>query len=344
MAFAESDRLLTVNIPGNVKAIGEGAFFSCEELQNVVISNGTTTIKNLAFADCENLKQITIPASVTKFGTNKTHTEPGTSSASSRTLSYAFANCTSLKTVVFLGENPELTGHTFEGCTALENVTLPSKMTFVEDYMFYGCTSLKNITLPETVTELGGYAFAYAGLTSITLPANVTVVGTPNDLADSNVADANNLYQTGATQKNPVLLNPNGHTFTGCANLETVTFLGNVTYIGWYSFEGCTKLKNITIPNTVEIIGDYAFANCESLGDFVVPESVLFIGNYAFANSKATSITIAGDAVVYNNAFEGWTAEQTIKTSKSAFQAASLWNLGWYNNSNATIVWEYVAE
>ena len=342
-AFAESG-LKSVNIPAHITNIPEGAFYGAKRLASVTLHEGLETIEMYAFAE-SGVESITIPASVTKFGTNKTHTEPGTSSASSRTLSYAFANCTSLKTVVFLGENPNLTGHTFEGCTALESVTLPSKMTFVEDYMFYGCTSLKNITLPETVTELGGYAFAYAGLTSITLPASLTIIGTPNDLKDtSNVADVNNLYQTGATQKNPILLNPNGHTFTGCANLETVTFLGNVTYIGWYSFEGCTKLKNITIPNTVEIIGDYAFANCESLGDFVVPESVLFIGNYAFANSKATSITIVGDAVVYNNAFEGWTAEQTIKNSKSAFQAASLWNLGWYNNSNATIVWEYVAE
>lgn len=342
-AFAESG-LKSVNIPAHITNIPEGAFYGTKRLASVTLHEGLETIEIYAFAE-SGVESITIPASVTKFGTNKTHTEPGTSNASSRTFSYAFANCTSLKTVVFLGENPNLTGHTFEGCTALESVTLPSKMTFVEDYMFYGCTSLKNITLPETVTEIGGYAFAYAGLTSITLPASLTIIGTPNDLKDtSNVADVNNLYQTGATQKNPVLLNPNGHTFTGCANLETVTFLGNVTYIGWYSFEGCTKLKNITIPNTVEIIGDYAFANCESLGDFVVPESVLFIGNYAFANSKATSITIVGDAVVYNNAFEGWTAEQTIKTSKSAFQAASLWNLGWYNNSKATIVWEYVAE
>jgi hypothetical protein len=258
--------------------------------------------------------------------------------------SYVFANCTSLKTVVFLGENVKLTGHTFEGCTALESVTLPSKMTFVEDYMFYGCTSLKGITLPETVTELGGYAFAYSGLTSITLPESLTVIGTPNVLTDSYVADANNLYQTGATQKSPIMQNPNGHTFTGCVNLETVTILGDVTYVGWYSFEGCTKLKNITLPNTVEIIGDYAFANCESLTSFVIPESVLFVGNYAFANSKIASIIIPEATVIYNNAFEGWTADQTVKTSKSAFQAASLWNLNWYNNSKATIVYGYVAE
>ncbi|MBE7079610.1 MAG: hypothetical protein E7371_00055 [Clostridiales bacterium] len=341
-AFAESG-VKSVTLPATMKNIPEGVFYGAKRLTSVTLPEGLETIEIYAFAE-SGVESITIPASVTEFGTTINVSEPGSSSVSNQKRSYAFANCTSLKTVVFLGENPKLTGHTFEGCTALENVTLPSKMTFVEDYMFYGCTSLKNITLPETVTELGGYAFAYAGLTSITLPASLTVVGTPNNLADTYVADANNLYQTGATQKSPIMQNPNGHTFTGCANLETVTFLGNVTYIGWYSFEGCTKLANITIPNTVEIIGDYAFANCESLGDVVIPESVLFIGNYAFANSKINSITIADATVVYSGAFEGWTAEQTINTPKTAYQAASVWNLDWYKNSNATIVYGYIAE
>ena len=98
------------------------------------------------------------------------------------------------------------------------------------------------------------------------------------------------------------------------------------------------------LPAQFQISGHSRNAEIIRQGDVVIPESVLFIGNYAFANSKINSITIADATVVYNNAFEGWTAEQTINTPKTAYQAASTWNLDWYKNSNATIVWKYEAE
>lgn len=339
-AFNESG-LQSVNVPGSVKTIGTYAFYAAKDLKAVTLNEGLESIDLYAFSET-GIESITIPATVTKFGSAIRVAEPGNSSQNSMVeRSYAFANCTALKTVVFLGEDVEATGNAFEGCTALENVTLPSALTFVGDYMFYGCTALKTITLPNAVTELGGYAFAYSGLTTITLPESLTIIGTPNNLMDSAVADANNPYQTGATQKNPVMINPNGHTFTGCTELTTVNMLGDVTYIGWYSFEGCTKLANITLPNTVEVIGDYAFANCDSLTTLALPESLLFIGNYAFENGKMASIVIPEKAIVLDNAFEGWTETQTINVATSAYKAASTWNPAWFSGASAIIVWAY---
>ena len=55
--------------------------------------------------------------------------------------------------------------------------------------------------------------------------------------------------------------------FSGCENLETVTFAtdSNLTYIGSYAFRGCESLKSITIPSQVQTICESAFEACKSL-------------------------------------------------------------------------------
>ncbi|MGN1042462.1 MAG: leucine-rich repeat domain-containing protein [Christensenellales bacterium] len=78
---------------------------------------------------CENLTKIVLPASI-------------------RTIeSGAFANCTSLKEIVFTGDFDGLTikSGAFENCTSLEKITLPAGLTGLEDKAFSGCVKLKDI-------------------------------------------------------------------------------------------------------------------------------------------------------------------------------------------------------
>jgi hypothetical protein len=206
--------------------------------------------------------------------------------------------------------------------------------------MFYGCISLKNVESPETVKTIGGYAFAYSGIESITIPELVECVGQKTLMTDP--------YQTGSTtgQTNGAYYefsNPNGHVFMGCESLTEVIFEGDVKQIGWYAFEGCTALESIALPDSVEIIGDFSFANCTALTTLNVPTSTMFIGNNAFENTAITSVVIPSTAVVYNNAFKGWTAAQTINAELSAYKAWSIWNLTWNAGTNATVVWGYNA-
>lgn len=68
-AFYHNSHLDYVEIPENVKFIGEGAFGDCENLSRVEFAeNGVEEIKSFAFANCNSLKKIEIPASVEKIG------------------------------------------------------------------------------------------------------------------------------------------------------------------------------------------------------------------------------------------------------------------------------------
>jgi len=65
MAFAYSEKLTSVTIPGSVTNIIHGAFYHCTSLKKVTIPNGVKTIGSSAFADCKKLDSVTISDSVT---------------------------------------------------------------------------------------------------------------------------------------------------------------------------------------------------------------------------------------------------------------------------------------
>ena len=67
--------------------IGDSAFFGCNEITNMTISDNVTRIVSSAFASCSGLKSITFGNGMTIIGKE------------------AFINCTSLKDLTFSGKD-----------------------------------------------------------------------------------------------------------------------------------------------------------------------------------------------------------------------------------------------
>ena len=57
----DKEDILQVVISNGVTSIGKYAFQDCENLETVIIPNSVTSIGNYAFRDCENLETVTIP-------------------------------------------------------------------------------------------------------------------------------------------------------------------------------------------------------------------------------------------------------------------------------------------
>ena len=88
-AFFSNDEITSVVIPDSVTIIGKYAFYGCSRLTAVTLGNGIDRIEFGAFYNCTSLTSIIIPDSVTSIG------------------SHAFYTCSSLKTINYKGSKEQ---------------------------------------------------------------------------------------------------------------------------------------------------------------------------------------------------------------------------------------------
>lgn len=197
--------------------------------------NGTpvTTIGNAAFRD-SSVTSVTIPASVTEIGSN------------------AFAGCTNLTSVNYIGDWSKLTIQS--GNPAVEDAvnaqlfdfafTPDNTAVIVIRYRYKGTAA--DVTIPsryqgKPVTAIEHAAFHDSAVTSVTIPDSVTSI--------------------------------HDNAFGFCSQLTNISIPNSVTYIGFSAFNNCTSLKSITLPVSVTSIGSYAFDGCPSLMTVTYPGS-----------------------------------------------------------------------
>lgn len=170
-------------------------------------------IEAMGLALMTKLKTITIPDNVTA-------------------ISYAFAGCKELETVVLPNNySGTIGGNAFAFCPKLSTINLTDNVAKIQGGAFYGCTSLKSVVLPKNMTIIDQYTFTNSGLESITIPASVTSIA------------------PGAFENNK--------------NLKEVTFASGsqLGYIHDYAFSNCTALTTITLPKNVVQIDRTSFVN-----------------------------------------------------------------------------------
>lgn len=156
-------------------------------------------------------------------------------------------------------------------------------------------SSVTSVTIPASVTEIGSNAFA--GCTNLT---SVNYAGDWSNLTIQSgnpaVQDAANapLFNFDFTPDNTAVIVTN-YKYNGAAADVTIPsrYQGKpVTTIGHAAFFN-SAVTSVTIPDSVTSISDEAFINCPKLTNISIPNSVTYIGFSAFSScTSLKSITL----------------------------------------------------
>lgn len=185
---------------------------------------------------------------------------------------------------------------------------------------FRGCTGLTSITVPASVTLIGEDAFrGCSGLIGVYITDFEQWCKISFNNSNSNpLYNAHHLYLNGVEVKDMVIPSTitaiNNYLFCGLSGLANVTIPNSVTSIGNSSFSGCTGLTSITLPNSVTSIGNSAFYGCTGLTEVAIPNSVTTISYSAFWGcTSLTRVTIPTAVTeIGNSAFYGCTKLKSL--------------------------------
>jgi hypothetical protein len=138
---------------------------------------------------------------------------------------------------------------------------------------YTGSNPVVNIPANLGIAQIGESVFANSGITSLTIPEGVRIIGRGAFFHCINLASV--------TMSGVITIGE--YAFRECSGLKSVTIPASVTAIGYGAFFGCNGLTSVIIPASVASIGEYAFFGCNGLKSVTIPASVASIGEAAFA-------------------------------------------------------------
>ena len=200
--------------------IGAYAYYKCQEIRSLTVSDGIRFIEIGAFAECSNLTDVALPETLFQIGS---------SNRSRNYSSYAtipqgaFENCGIQRISLPSGLN-SIGYSTFKSCRSLCEICLPNEIEKIEVYTFHQCVNLTKVTLPSRLREIGPNAFSECkSLIDIHFPKTLELI--------------------------------NSRAFESCSALTDIVFNEGLTVLGISAFINCTSLKHAVIPKTVRVFG-----------------------------------------------------------------------------------------
>lgn len=275
-AFART-KLSNLTIPRRNKLayIMRGAFYKCESLSAINLSNTTVqTIGDYAFYNCNSLVEISLPESLKTIGRSAFSqcgrlAEIDLSETEVETIGEAaFFECINLEEITFSKTLKEIGRSAFYKCSALQEMDVPNTVKSVGEYAFAHCALLSKATIGNQVKEIGKYAFVNCvSLKRVTIAAGVKSIG---DYAFYGCKELLTVSIREALQEGDGLETIGAHAFSGAVKLEKLTLPATLKTIDKQAFRGCASLITIVIPASVEMVNEHAFYGCSAATFYVV--------------------------------------------------------------------------
>ena len=260
-AFDEAD-ITSLALPSSIKKLGYWSISFCTELKKVNVPASVEEIAEGTFRFCTGITDFTF-----EEGNNHFIMESDMlMTADKKRLIH-----------LFYAEDEDKT----------LNVTLPSTITAIDEYAL-ACRSVKEIKLHEGVEKIGQYAFSFALLSSIEIPASVTFLG------EAFVSWIPGLKKITVAESNTCCKFVNDALYNADMTLFYMVLPGNnkieiaetVTRIGDAAIQS-TELETLVIPDNVREIGIQAIIDNPKLKTVVIGSGVEEIGIMALDENKS---------------------------------------------------------
>ncbi|MCR5653791.1 MAG: leucine-rich repeat protein [Ruminococcus sp.] len=194
----------TFTVPDTVVGIDDEAFDDCKSLTKINITKNVSDISSYAIDNCPALTTIEVvenskyfysqsgvlfkkdagnTASLLRCPQAKAIAKYTVPDATSEIMTYAFKNCSKLKTLIIPDSVNKIATYAFRNCTRLSSVDFGCGVKNI-GYFAFDCPSLKSVYLPKSVTSIGiksmGYMVSEQGEEKVSGFKLYYVKGTPN--------------------------------------------------------------------------------------------------------------------------------------------------------------------
>ncbi len=221
----------------------------------------------------------------------------------------AFASCTALETVFFMGDYPDYYSDSFpkdisinylpnaEGWKTGNEIPVKfvknpngSQINLIEicsEYIVIGGVPFNGfMTIPSTVdnirvSTIGPYSFSGVFESERTDIKEITI-----EDGISRIAERAFYYNTGISDIHfpDSLKIISDEAFRVASNLSFSALPSNLIYIGFEAMRECRAIESVNIPDSVEFIGEGCFKICTSLKDIELSEKLTTISKWCFAH------------------------------------------------------------
>lgn len=190
--------------------------------------------------------------------------------------------------------------------TAITSVVIPNTVSSIEYRAFSECSQLTEVVLPGSVNLIRELAFYSSGLQRLTLEYGERELYIGEDAFQysqlSEVYIDRERFRNGGSAWSG-LFHANVATFGSHVTtipeavlqnceLDKLTFLGDVTFIGGSAFRGTRLPADFTLPAHLQGIGVRAFERCTMPESLVLPITLNEIGGFAFNASTLTNVYV----------------------------------------------------
>ena len=130
-AFSDCTSLISVEVPASATYIGEGAFYACASIEEIVVDGGNANYysEDGVLLDTDTAELIAYPIG----NPQDAYTTPA--------------------------DAESIGACAFEGCSSLTSVTIADGTLRVGEYAFAACDALTSVEIPDSVTRIGEGAF-----------------------------------------------------------------------------------------------------------------------------------------------------------------------------------------